>query len=44
VTYERGKYPLAFVRLVSEGYPAAMGIPFLAGRDFSAATWPARNQ
>jgi len=37
VTYERGKYPLAFVRLVSEGYPAAMGIPFLAGRDFSAS-------
>jgi len=36
VTYERGKFPLAFVRLVSEGYPAAMGIPFLAGRDFSA--------
>jgi predicted permease len=37
VTYERGKYPLAFVRLVSEGYPAAMGIPILAGRDFSAS-------
>jgi predicted permease len=37
VTYERGKFPLAFVRLVSEGYPAAMGIPFLAGRDFSAS-------
>jgi predicted permease len=37
VTYERGKYPLAFVRLVSEGYPAAMGIPFLAGREFSAS-------
>ena len=37
VTYERGKYPLAFVRLVSEGYPAAMGIRFLAGRDFSAS-------
>ena len=37
VTYERGKYPLAFVRLVSEGYAAAMGIRFLAGRDFSAS-------
>ncbi len=37
VTYERGKYPLAFVRLVSEGYPAAMGIQFVAGRDFSAS-------
>jgi predicted permease len=37
VTYERGKYPLAFVRVVSEGYPAAMGIPVLAGRDFAAS-------
>ena len=37
MTYERGTYPLAFVRLVSEGYPAAMGIPLLAGRDFSAS-------
>ncbi len=37
MTCERGQYPLAFVRVVSEGYPAAMGIPFLAGRDFSAS-------
>ncbi len=37
VKYERGRYPLAFVRLVSEGYPAAMGIRLLAGRDFSAS-------
>jgi predicted permease len=37
VTYERGKYPLAFVRVISEGYPAAMGIPLLAGRDLSAS-------
>jgi predicted permease len=36
VTYERGTYPTAFVRVVSEGYPAAMGIPVLAGRDLSA--------
>ena len=42
VTYERGKYPLAFVRVVSEGYPAAMGIPLLAGRDFSASDMPGR--
>jgi predicted permease len=35
--YERGQYPLAFVRVVSEGYPAAMGIPLVAGRDFSAS-------
>ncbi len=34
--YERGQYPLAFVRVVSEGYPRAMGISLLAGRDFSA--------
>jgi predicted permease len=37
VTYERGKYPLAFVRLVTEGYPAAMGIPVLSGRDLLAS-------
>ena len=37
VTYERGKYPLAFVRVVSEGYPAAMGIHLLAGRDLSSS-------
>jgi predicted permease len=36
VTYERGAYPTAFVRVVSEGYPAAMGVPILAGRDLSA--------
>jgi predicted permease len=35
VTYERGKGPSAFVRIVSDGYPAAMGIPLLAGRDIS---------
>jgi predicted permease len=27
---------LAYVRVVSEGYPAAMGVPLLSGRDFSA--------
>jgi predicted permease len=40
VVYERGKYPIAFVRIVSEGYPAAMGIPILAGRDLSASDMP----
>jgi predicted permease len=35
VTYERGKGPSAFVRVVSDGYPAAMGIPLRAGRDIS---------
>ncbi|HEY7498191.1 MAG TPA: ABC transporter permease [Vicinamibacterales bacterium] len=33
VTYERGRYPLAFPRIVSDGYRAAMGIPLRAGRD-----------
>ena len=28
------------MRVVSEGYPAAMGIPLLAGRDFSASDMP----
>jgi predicted permease len=35
VTYERGKGPTAFVRVVSDGYPQSMGIPVLAGRDLS---------
>ena len=29
--------PLAFVRVVSDGYPAAMGIPLRAGRDIAAS-------
>jgi predicted permease len=36
-TYERGRFPLAFVRIVSDGYPAAMGIPLRVGRDISAS-------
>jgi predicted permease len=39
-TYERGQYPDAFVRIVSDGYLRAMGIPLRAGRDFSAADNP----
>ena len=35
VTYERGRTPGAFIRIVSDGYPAALGIPVRAGRDFS---------
>jgi predicted permease len=35
VTYERGRAPIVFVRVVSDGYPAAMGIPLLAGRDIA---------
>jgi predicted permease len=33
VTYERGKAPSAFPRIVSDGYLASMGIPLRAGRD-----------
>jgi len=40
VTYERGRAPLAFPRIVSEGYPAAMGIPLRAGRDLSHTDTP----
>ena len=35
VTYERGRAPVAFVRVVTDGYPAALGMPLVAGRDFS---------
>jgi predicted permease len=35
VTYERGRAPFAYPRMVSDGYPAAMGIPLKAGRDIS---------
>ena len=37
VTYERGKFPFAYVRVVSDGYPAAMGIPLRAGRDIASS-------
>ncbi len=40
VTYERGQAPLAFVRIVSDGYPAAMGIPLRAGRDIAPTDTP----
>jgi predicted permease len=33
VTYERGRFPSAFVRVVSDGYASALGIPLRAGRD-----------
>jgi predicted permease len=34
--YPKGSFPVAFVRLVSDGYLGAMGIPLRAGRDFTA--------
>ena len=34
--YEKGRFPLAFVRIVSEGYLRAMGIALVAGRDITA--------
>ncbi|MEO8522450.1 MAG: ABC transporter permease, partial [Acidobacteriota bacterium] len=37
VTYERGRGPTAFVRMVSDGYLGAMGIPLRAGRDIAPA-------
>lgn len=41
VTYERGRAPSAFVRIVSDGYLAAMGIPLRAGRDIAPGDTPA---
>jgi predicted permease len=35
-TYAPGQAPVAFVRIVSEGYLRAMRIPLRAGRDFAA--------
>jgi predicted permease len=35
VTYERGKGPSAFPRVVSDSYAATMGIPLRAGREIS---------
>ncbi|MGE3276822.1 MAG: ABC transporter permease [Vicinamibacterales bacterium] len=32
VTYERGQAPSAYIRIVSDGYAEAMGIPVIAGR------------
>ena len=36
----RGQYPEAFIRVVSDGYFRAMGIPLRAGRDFSDGDTP----
>ncbi len=44
VTYERGRFPTAFVRVVTEGYPAAFGVKVLAGRDLAASDMPDKEQ
>jgi predicted permease len=38
--YPKGQYPDAFVRVVSDGYIRAMGIPLRAGRDISERDTP----
>jgi predicted permease len=38
--YPRGKFPNAFVRVVSDGYLKAMGIALIAGRDISETDTP----
>lgn len=39
-TYPKGQNPSAFVRVVSDGYVKAMGIPIRAGRDLSERDTP----
>jgi predicted permease len=43
VVYPKGKFPDAFVRVVSDGYIQAMGIPLRAGRDISERDTPATD-
>jgi predicted permease len=40
VVYPPGKFPNAFVRIVSDGYFQSMGIPLIAGRDISERDTP----
>ncbi len=39
--YPKGKFPTAYVRIVSDGYLKAMGIPLRSGRDLSPQDTPA---
>jgi len=43
-TYPPGKFPSAFVRVVSDGYVGAMGIPLRAGRDIAPTDTPTSEQ
>jgi predicted permease len=38
--YPPGQYPDAFVRIISDGYIGAMGIPLIEGRDFTERDTP----
>jgi predicted permease len=38
--YPKGKFPIAFPRIVTDGYLQAMGIPLRAGRDFTERDTP----
>jgi predicted permease len=40
VQYPKGQYPDAFVRIVSDGYIKALGIPLIAGRDITERDTP----
>jgi predicted permease len=42
--YPKGKFPIEFVRIVSDGYLGAMGIPLIAGRDFTERDTPSSEQ
>jgi len=44
VQYEPGKYPFGYVRIVSDGYFAAMGVPLREGRDFTERDGPGTDQ
>ncbi len=43
-TYPKGQYPLAFVRIASDGYIGTMGIPLRSGRDISERDTPDSDQ